>query len=581
MARRVLLAVFMLLAMLAGLALLMPAAPVLGQQDEAQERGLFIRFVEDQLSGPGRVIRLDGLDGALSSNASIGAITIADEVGIWLTITNASLVWNRAALLRGRLEIESLSAETIDFPRLPQPVPAPPSAEASRLALPDLPVEIAIASLSVESIAFGEPVFGLASQLSANGRLSLVEGSLDTALAFDRLDGPGGLLALEARYDAGRRTLALDLDLDEPANGMLANLLNLEGRPSLSLSLAGEGPADNLDLALSLDAAGARALTGMAQLRGADGGTAFSSQISGTLQGLIPSAYQAFFGAQTELSLNGIVRSDGGYGLERLNLASGALSLQANGQTTADGFLSALQLDAAMRPTQGISLLLPIAGQGVRATGGSMQVRYGGSGAQDGPADWTASFGLDGLSTPTITTQRVAFSLAGTASDLADQARRSLSFAGQGGARGLASPDPALAHALGNELAMVLRGSWQAGNPLLLQTASLVGNGLYLRAAGQFSGGVFDGTLRADLASLLPFGGLADRDLNGSLNMRASGTIDALSGGFNLDIDGAGTDLQIGQAALDGLLSGTTRLSGTVLRDETGTAARGLRLENT
>jgi translocation and assembly module TamB len=76
------------------------ALPVRGQNDEAQERSRFLAFVEEQLSAPGRQIRINGIDGALSSNATIGEITIADEEGVWLRLTGAQIVWDRSAVPR-------------------------------------------------------------------------------------------------------------------------------------------------------------------------------------------------------------------------------------------------------------------------------------------------------------------------------------------------------------------------------------------------------------------------------------------------------------------------------------------------
>ena len=69
----------------------------------------------------------------LSSNATIGEITIADREGIWLRITNARIVWTRSALLLGRLDIETLAADRIDVLRKPA-AGRRPAAAGGRLA---------------------------------------------------------------------------------------------------------------------------------------------------------------------------------------------------------------------------------------------------------------------------------------------------------------------------------------------------------------------------------------------------------------------------------------------------------------
>ena len=44
-----------------------------------------------------------------------------------------------------------------------------------------------------------------------------------------RLDGPGGQLALSANYAKETQILALDFSLNEPADGIVANVLGIEG----------------------------------------------------------------------------------------------------------------------------------------------------------------------------------------------------------------------------------------------------------------------------------------------------------------------------------------------------------------
>ena len=100
----------------------------------------------------------------LSSNATIGEITIADREGIWLRITNARIVWTRSALLLGRLDIDTLAADSIDVLRKPLPEEGLPSPEAGGFRIPELPLSITLGNLDVPRVTFGEGVFGLASR---------------------------------------------------------------------------------------------------------------------------------------------------------------------------------------------------------------------------------------------------------------------------------------------------------------------------------------------------------------------------------------------------------------------------------
>ncbi|MGN6768868.1 MAG: translocation/assembly module TamB domain-containing protein, partial [Rhizobiaceae bacterium] len=235
---------------LVAIALLLYVFPAFAQDKAEAEKSYFLQYVESKLSTPNRKISISGISGVLSSSATIGEITIADRQGVWLKIVNASIDWNRAALLLGRLDVNKLAADEIDMLRKPLPEKGVPAPESSGFQLPELPVSIKLRELSVAKITFGESVFGLGSQLKLAGRLDLADGSLDTALDINRLDGPGGEFKLAAKYANETNKLDLDLSLAEPANGIVANLLKIEINPPVDKTLKGSLPLDKLDIAL-------------------------------------------------------------------------------------------------------------------------------------------------------------------------------------------------------------------------------------------------------------------------------------------------------------------------------------------
>lgn len=552
------------------------ALPVFGQNDEAQDRSRFLAFVEEQISGPGREVRINGIEGALSSNASIAEITIADDEGVWLRISNATIVWSRTALFRGSLDIDELSAERIDFPRLPIPSEEAPVPEAGSFALPELPVAVLLDELNIGVLRLGEPVFGLEAEVTVAGMIALEDGSLETDLQLQRVDGPGGTFTVAVSYDQSSTQLALDIALSEPADGVVANLLNLEGRPPVDLTLAGDGPLEELDIDLTLDAAAQRILTGTTRLRGVDGGLGFSADLDGPISQLISPAYRSFFGERTVLAASGVVRDGGGLTLNRLDLESGALTLSAQAETAADSFLTSLLADVRLAPDGDDRVLLPVAGELTTVRGGVLSIDFAGRSA---PV-WSADLQLDGLSTGTLNIETIALEFFGRADALNDPASRTISFEGQGAATGITAPDPDLAEAIGQRIDLALEGAWRSGNPMQLDEASLVGDGLGVSASGSILEGAFTGDIRADIASLLPFADLLDRELSGSLVLLASGDVDASSGSFDLELEGEANSVRVGVDQVNALLAGRTRVTGALVRDETGLAARQLRLSN-
>src|SRR5690606_34251962 len=208
-----------------------PVALVAQDMNNEEQKDWLTSFVEGQLSTPERQIRLSNIDGILGSDVSIRQITISDAEGVWLRVNNASLNWNQAALFTGRLDVRSLRAESIDYVRNAIPVEGAvdlPPPEAGSLEIPEFPVAIQLGELAVPSVTFGEGVFGLASEISLAGSMTLEGGNLDAVLDIERLDGPGGTLDLDVSYRRETNAIDLGLSLVEPPNGVIANLLNIE-----------------------------------------------------------------------------------------------------------------------------------------------------------------------------------------------------------------------------------------------------------------------------------------------------------------------------------------------------------------
>jgi len=562
--------------LLVAIALILYAFPAMAQDKAEQEKSYFLQYVEQKLSTPNRKISISNISGVLSSKATIGEITIADKQGVWLKVVNASIDWNRAALLLGRLDVNKLSADEIDVLRKPLPEKGVPAPESSGFQLPQLPVSIRLSDLSVARIKFGQDVFGLGSELKLSGRLQLADGSLDTALDINRLDGPGGEFKLAAKYAAETKKLDLDLSLSEPANGVIANLLNIEGRPPVDMTLKGSGPLDRLDLALTLDADHQRTLTGTTSIRRRDAGYGFSAKLGGPIARLVPPQFRSFFGADTDLVADGVVKDAGGLSLDRLDLTSNALKLDGNLETTSDGFLRRLKLNASIADPTGKTVLLPVPGNRTTVDSARLAVDFG----DDPDNKWTGSLGIAGLTTDTFAAGNIALDLGGVAENMDQPASRHISFAVNGKASGITSKRPDVAKALGHEIDLDIDGDWRAGTPVKLAKALLSGNGLSLAAAGEIADYIFNGTIDVDASSIAPFSGLADRELSGSMKLGAKGQLKPLSGAFDMVLDGHATDLTIDSRSVDSLLGGVTSITGRLARDETGLTADKLKIEN-
>ncbi|MFU0504500.1 translocation/assembly module TamB domain-containing protein [Pseudaminobacter sp. NGMCC 1.201702] len=551
------------------------AFPVFAQDTEQADRSYFIGFVEDQLSSPNRQIRINNIQGVLSSNATIGEITIADRDGVWLRIVNARIVWTRSALLLGRLDIDTLSADRIDVLRKPLPDESAPAPEAGGFQIPELPISVSLDALEVPHVTFGQDVFGLASEMAITGRLQLAGGSLDTALNVTRLDGPGGQLALSAAYANASQVLNLDLKLDEPANGVVANLLNIEGRPPVALALQGKGPLAELDLALTLDADAERVLTGTTQLRRQADGLAFTTNVEGPITRLISPRFREFFGSNTTLQAAGLVKDAGGMVLENLDLESAALKVQAAAETAADGFLQRLMLDANIDNGTNEKVLLPVPGENT-VQRANVKLAFGDRAGDE----WSGSIRIDDLATETFSSRSVEILLSGLAQNIATPAERHITFAATGGASGIVATRADVTEALGDRITLDVAGEWTANTPIKLAKALVAAKSVNLSLAGDIAEYAFKGDIGVQASTLAPFSALAGRDLSGGIDLAAKGELQPLTGGFDLALDGTATGLGIDSPAVDNLLEGETRITGGIARGEAGLVARQLRLFN-
>ena len=570
-----------LVLMLLGLGMAVPAVivaqDVLSMGNEEQKDWL-TNFVQDRLSTPERQIRLSNIDGALGSDVSIREITISDANGVWLRVNNARLNWNQAALFTGRLEVRSLTADSIEYIRNAVPVEGAvdlPPPEAGGFQVPDLPVAVILEQLSIPSVTFGEAVFGLGSEISVSGAMTLDGGNLDANLDIVRLDGPGGTLDLDVAYSNADSSIDLGLSLVEPENGVIANLLNIENRPAVTLTLTGAGPVTDLRTELTLQANGQTALSGVATLNQQADGIAVNADLRGPLAMLIAEPYRPFFGAETALTADALIRSEGGISISGLRLTGGQLSLEAAAETTPDNFLKTLALNAVIADPAGGQVILPVPGSATRIGSAQLAIGFGGEAEES----WTATLAAAGFETTGFAADNLALTLGGVAANLSDPETRRLTFNGDGTLSGITGSEEIEA-ALGDAIGIGIAGLWNAGEPVQLAEFRIAGQALTAALTGQLDGFDFHGDIALETASIAPFSGLAGRELDGALSLNATGSLMPLSGGFSLTLDGTGTDLAIGDEMTDRLLAGTVTLSGQLARTEAGLLADEFRIAN-
>ena len=565
--------VFLLLALCS--VMLWPAA--LWAQDD--DRGYIQGLLEDALSDAGREVRIEGFAGALSSRATIDVITIADEDGIWLTARDIALVWTRTALVRGAVEIDEITVGRIDMPRLPVPLATdtPPSPEArSPFQLPELPVSLHLANLDLRQVALGAPVAteDLVLRVQGNARLSGGEG--EARLQIDRLDA-GGSLRLAGSYSNSVRVLRLDTGFAEPAGGLVARSLGIPDTPSLAFSLTGDAPIDDFAANLVLSTGGTRRLAGEIVLR-ADGDAQTqraSLDIGGDLAPLLAPDYRAFLGDNIRLRAEALRAADGAVTLDQLSLRAEALRLTGSAEIAGDGWPRRLALSGRITPPVGTEVLLPVPGPKLYVAGTTLEGRFDAA-AGNG---WQIRLETTGLTTQKGGADRLVLGGTGEIDRAASRVTGALGLA----AGGVALADPALAQAVGTALKGDLEFDWSPGAPLVLSGLDLSGADYGLTGAVTLAGAdtlnpFVTPDLRLAAQDLSRFAALSGVALRGAADLRISGRVAPVTGGFDLALDGTTQGLATGIAQLDPLIAGVGSLQLEAVRDQAGLRAERLLL---
>ncbi|EEE38810.1 hypothetical protein RKLH11_2654 [Rhodobacteraceae bacterium KLH11] len=563
--------------LLLGTVALTAPLPAIAQDDDGS---MIERFLQDTLSGDDQNVRVIGLEGALSSRATIQEITIADDEGVWLTIKNAELDWNRLALLRGRFSVNTLTAQEIDIARTPGTTTKdtpPPSAETQPFQLPELPVSVEIGELRVDDLSLGEPLIGVAAELQVNGNLSLVDGALDTTLDIDRLDRTGDTIDLTAGFDNSSRQIDLDLTVAEASGGLIATALGVPDTPPLELTAKGSGPLSDFTADIGLSSDQQRRVTGQVRLRSAvEGGTAadgiaFTADLGGDLTPFLAKEMDTFFGTNTKLFVDGRTHPDGALDISDIEVTSQALALKSQLSLGAGGTLHLIALQGRITPPEGENVVLPFSGGDTAIGAAQVSALFN---AENGNL-WDLSLTANAVEAASLNLDRARISGQGTL----DQSN-GLSVAGdlQAVLDGIDMADPALNAAVGEQITLDGQFDYGSDKSLKLSGFELVGSDYTLDAdalvSGLESGLQVDGTAQLQATDLSRFSDLAQLELGGEASVRVAGKGSPLERSFDGQVTVNGRDLSTGRDDIDPIITGETEITLDAKRDTDGVTIR-------
>ncbi|MBV7377687.1 translocation/assembly module TamB domain-containing protein [Maritimibacter dapengensis] len=576
------------------LALVAIALPATAQDtpSEEEDKSRLESWLQDTLSGAGRDVTVTGFRGALSSEATMQRLEIADDDGIWLTLTDITLDWTRSAVLDRRIEINRLTAAEIELARLPggddEAAPVPET-EASDFTLPELPVAIRIGEISTESLKLGAPVLGEEVEMRLDGSAALANGEGSADFGLTRIDGKDGAFTLSGSFSNETELLDLDLVLSEGEGGIAATVLGLPGAPAIDLVVEGSDPISDFMANIVLSTDGEDRLAGQVELavdrpetetEQTGSQMQLTANIAGDLRPLFEEDYQRFFGGESLLHLEAARFPNGAIQVGDLFLRTDALELRGNAALNAEGWPENADITGTLASADGTPVVLPVSGP--RSTLARAEISFDYDTLRD--SGWTANVAASDFVRDGTRVGEVTLSGAGTLEPGGGDTPPSVDGRITMQATDLKPREAALAQAIGPALSGGFAFSRGSGTPLQISDLALSGADYGLTGAITLDTVVEQLDLLADLdlnlsaENLARFADLAGQDIAGAADVSITGNVAVPGGPFDIEIDGTTQDFDLGIDRIDGLFSGQNRIFVAAERDETGTTIREARL---
>lgn len=367
-------------------------------------------------SGPGRTVKISGLSGIWSGALHVDTVDVADARGAWLTLKGLNIDWSPLALLGGQFSASKIEADTVDLARRPEAAEST-AGNAGGSGGPVLPLAVDVKALDLPQIHLGADFTGTPVTLAATGALS-AGGSpvrIRGQAHIRRADGKAGDFDTNLSFVPQQDRIEVKLTASEPGDGIIANLLQLPGRPPVDLQVSGSGPLSDWSGKGTLKLAGQLATRVAVTRKTNADGTRYTATGDGEFANLLPKSIRPIAAGTTAFDAAATLSDDGAVSVEHAHFASDALTADASGSIDPKGN-SNLKVSASAKSAP-VTLSLP--GGDTPATVGleSLDATIKGSG---GTAEVNAEARLSALSGQGFGLEDVAAHVSAPQFDLAE-----------------------------------------------------------------------------------------------------------------------------------------------------------------
>lgn len=562
------------------LALFAPIVPQVRAQDQAapvEDAGFLERQIQNALGGAGRTVRVSGLQGVLSSQASIGLIEISDADGVWLRARDVVLDWRRLALLRGRLEVDALTVGTVNVIRRPLPatvdIPALSADEQAiptgPFSLPSLPVAVNVAQFAIGGLRLGKPVLGQAATLSVSGSAGLAGGEGNANLSVVRIDGKSGSYALSGAFDNATRQLRVNVNVAEDQGGLVSTLSSMPGAPAMTLTVTGDAPLRDFAAELHLTTDNVERLTGSVTLKDEpatqpDTASAqlISVDVSGDVANLFLPEYQSFFGRNVSVVARARRHPDSGLEIPQLDIVTNGMTLDGQMSLSPGYVPNKVDLTARFGIAGGLPVVLPLPGPAVLLQRGSLTATYDEASGDN----FNLSLLADGIQrTDGILVDHADVVATGTLIKSAPGSLASVAATVTSAITGFSHTDRGIAEAVGDDFTFSALADWAKDGPLKISDLKAIAGDLSLTGNADVTGLqnadiAVNATLAARAEDLSRFSTISGQSVTGAITADLGAQYDLTSGAFDVTLGGRTYNLAIGEDSANDLLAGAIDL---------------------
>jgi len=217
------------------------AVLVIGNTDSG--RDFIVRMTSRLTQGH---VQIAGIHGSFPAALDLDRLQLADDDGIWLFAEHISLRWTPSGLLFRHIQVDNLHVGLLHMERTPLP-----DKEKKPSTTPSIP-HADLTAATIDRLELGKALVGEPASLRIEGTAHLRSLQEMSARITAQRTGGNGNYSAQLKFDPAR--MDATLEVHEPANGPLENLIELPGLGELSLLARLSGPRTAEQVDLTVDA---------------------------------------------------------------------------------------------------------------------------------------------------------------------------------------------------------------------------------------------------------------------------------------------------------------------------------------